>query len=326
MDIPSAWERSAQLILRQRWRLLLVLGATDRGKSTYCHYLSQQLLAAGASVALVDADVGQKDIGPPATITLGYPKVAPEKTLLSPAAWYFVGAVSPARHLLPVVLGSKLLVERARATYVIVNTTGFVQGVGRILQSYQIDALQPDAIIALEQRRELSALLTPYRHCRILRLAPSPQASSKTPQQRRDARQRAFQAYFAAAQDLVLPWQQLSIQRALLFTGTRFAHPDCLYATRTAEGPVAVAAATPGNFFPGASILPEGFERYLLCGVATRRGQGLGLAVLTALDYSRETMTLRTPVPPERLQVLQCGDLYIHPDGHEVEREVPRKW
>lgn len=325
MDIPATWERSVDLILRQRWRLLLILGAVDRGKSTYCHYLSQRLLATGASVALVDADVGQKDIGPPATITLGYPQVSPERVPLVPSAWYFVGAVTPARHLLPVVLGTRQMVERARATYIIVNTTGFVHGLGRILKSYKIDAVQPDAIVAIEQGRELSALLTPYRHYRILRLLPSRHAIAKTPQQRRDARQRAFQAYFAEAKEVVLPWQRLSIQRILLFTGTRIAQPECLYAARTAEGTAAVTARG-ANFFPEASILPEGFERYLLCGVATRRGHGVGLALLTALDYIRETVTMLTPVPVERLQVLQCGDLYIDPDGHEISQEVPRKW
>src|SRR5512139_1849639 len=68
LDIPAAWARSADTILRNRWRTILVLGATDRGKSTYCAVLGARLSHARRRVALVDADVGQKDVGPPATI------------------------------------------------------------------------------------------------------------------------------------------------------------------------------------------------------------------------------------------------------------------
>jgi polynucleotide 5'-hydroxyl-kinase GRC3/NOL9 len=323
IDIPEDWERSAALILQHRWRVILVLGAMDRGKSTYCRFVSRQLLVAGATVAFVDADVGQKDLGPPAALTLGYLDAAHPAAPLSPAAWYFVGATTPARHLLPVVLGTQRLVASARAAYVVINTTGFVHGVGRILKSYKIDAVRPDVIIALERGRELAALLTAYRHYRILRLPPSPRATEKSPQQRREARERAFGSYFAAGHDVVLPWRQLIIQGCVLLTGTRVAHDTFPYAARTSEGLIAVAEDGPISR-PGYTILPVGFERHLLCGVAGRREHGLGLAILTGLDFARETVALWTPVPVERIKILQFGDLYVHPDGRELGHDVPR--
>lgn len=323
LDVPEAWERSVALILQHRWRVILVLGAMDRGKSTYCRFLSRKLLAAGATVAFVDADVGQKDLGPPATLTLGYLDATHPEAPLSPAAWYFVGATTPARHLLPVVLGTQRLVHRARAAHVIINTTGFVHGVGRILKGYKIDAVQPDVIIALERGRELATLLTAYRHYRLLRLPPSPRATEKSPQQRREARERAFGSYFAAAHDVVLPWRHLIMQGCVLLTGTRVAHDTFCYAARTSEGLMAVAEG--GSLSrPGYTVLPVGFERQLLCGVAGQRGHGLGLAILKGLDFARETVMLWTPVPGERIKILQFGDLYVHPDGRELGHDVPR--
>lgn len=323
LDIPSSWDWSATQILHNSWRKILVIGATDRGKSTYCHFLSQRLLAAGNSVAIVDADVGQKDIGAPAAITLGYPQADLALTQIPPAAWYFVGAVSPVGHLLPAVIGTRQLVDVARAARVMINTTGFVQGLGRVLKTYKIDAVQPDVIVAIARGHELSALLKPHRYYRILQITPSPHAVTKTPQQRQANREKAFATYFATASQVSLPWQRFHVQRSLLFTGTQVQHDAFLYAERTTEGLLAVVA--PGTAYPpGSTVLPAGFEHNLLCGVANRRNHGLGLALLQHINFASETLTLLTPVAAERIRIIQCGALYVSPEGQELAQHVPR--
>lgn len=325
IDVPASWVRSATQIQHHRWRKILVLGATDRGKSTYCQYLSQTLLAAGDRVAVVDADVGQKDIGPPATITLGYPERGSALQQTRPAAWYFVGAVSLAGHLLPAVLGTQQMVDTARAPRIIVNTTGFVHGPGRALKGYKIEALRPDVIVAIARGHELSGVLKPYRDYRTLRIAPSPQAVQKTPWQRQGRREQLFAAYFAAPREITLPWQRLTLQRTLLFTGTRITQEGAPYAERTSEGIVAVGS--PGHpSHPRTYWLPEGFERSLLCGVADRHHRGVGLAILDRIDFAAETLTLHTPVPEAHIHVLQFGDIYIGLEGRELGQRQPRRF
>jgi polynucleotide 5'-hydroxyl-kinase GRC3/NOL9 len=325
MDIPASWAWSAAQIQRQRWRKILVLGAMDRGKSTYCQYLSQALLAAGERVAVVDADVGQKDIGPPAAITLGYPEPDHALQQIQPSAWYFVGAVSPVGHLLPTVLGTQQMVDAAQAPWVIINTTGFVEGIGRVLKGYKIEALQPDVIVAIARGHELSGLLQPYRHYRTLRLAPSPQAVRKTPPQRQARRERSFAAYFASPPAITLTWQHLALQRTLLFTGTRVTREGARYAERTSEGLIVVGQpAQPPH--ARIRVLPEGFERGLLCGVANRRHQGVGLAILHRIDFAAETLTLHTPVAPTEIHILQFGDIYINREGRELGQRDPRRF
>jgi polynucleotide 5'-hydroxyl-kinase GRC3/NOL9 len=282
IDIPATWERSAADIIRHRWRTVLIIGAVDRGKSTYCQFLSQRLLAAGFRVAVVDADVGQKNIGPPATITLGYPEAAQCLAEVQPAALYFVGAVSPVGHLLPMVVGTQQLVARARAPFVLVNTTGLVHGVGQILKSYKIEALRPQVIVALEQEHELQPLLTAYRNYRVWRLQPSTSARVKTSEERRLAREHAFQRYFQTAAEVALPAHTLLQRRPI----------------------------------------PSGFDRYLLCGVADRRNRGLGLALITRVDWPHKALTVLTPVPPEHIHILQGGDLYLSAAGGELGQSV----
>ena len=281
IDIPASWARSAAEIARRPWRRVLVIGAVDRGKSTYCRFLSQHLLAAGWRVAIVDADVGQKDIGPPAAITLGYPALAQPLSTVLPAAWYFVGAVSPVGHLLPMVVGTRQLVEAAQAACVIINTTGLVHGVGRVLKGYTIEAVQPHVIVAVEQAAELQPLLTAYRNYRILRLPPSPHAVAKTPEQRRLAREQAFQRYFQTASEVALPVKHLLFQRR---------------------------------------YVPRDEEPHVLCGVADRRNRGVGLAICLGRQAQPDTLTLLTPVPAVHIHIVQYGDLSLTRQGHELER------
>ncbi len=271
----------ARVLQQRRWRKILVLGETDRGKSTYCRYLCRQLLESGndEAVAYVDADVGQKDIGPPAAITLGYPRLDTPWAQIEPAGWYFVGNVTPVGQLLPAVLGTQRLVETAQSTRTVINTLGFVRSVGRILQTHLIEAVRPDVIIALAKGRELSALLKPYRYHRTLRLPPSPRAVPKTQSERQANRERAFRHYFRPAQSVELKLNDLVLQRALLFTGTRIQLPPFPYAERTDEGILVVAA--PGMPVPPhINAIPLGFERQLLCGLSNRRRQGIGLGIV----------------------------------------------
>jgi polynucleotide 5'-hydroxyl-kinase GRC3/NOL9 len=282
IDIPASWEWSAAEIAQHRWRKVLVLGDIDRGKSTYCRFLSHRLLAAGGRVALVDADVGQKDIGPPATITLGYPEAASALSAVPPVAWYFVGAVTPVGHLLPMVIGVRQLVDAAQAAFVLINTTGFMHGVGRVLKGYKIEAIQPDVIVALEQDAELQPFLKAYRNYRTLRIRASARTQMKTPEQRREARERAFWRYFQSATEATLLCRRLIFQRA---------------------------------------AVPGGVSKDLLCGVADRRNRGRGLALITGIDWQQDTIALRTPVPAEDIRILQAGDLYLTPEGCELGRK-----
>ncbi|MGE5771637.1 MAG: Clp1/GlmU family protein, partial [Hyphomicrobiales bacterium] len=73
LHVPPEWEAAASEIFERRLRTVLVIGDSAVGKSSFCRYLMGALLARQAEVAFVDADIGQSNLGPPATITLGYP-------------------------------------------------------------------------------------------------------------------------------------------------------------------------------------------------------------------------------------------------------------
>ena len=73
LHVPPEWEAAAAEIFERRLRTILIIGGSAVGKSSFCRYLAGALLARHAEVAFVDADIGQSNLGPPATVTLGYP-------------------------------------------------------------------------------------------------------------------------------------------------------------------------------------------------------------------------------------------------------------
>lgn len=319
MDVPQDWKRSAEAILENAWRKILIIGAVDRGKSTYVSFLSRRLVEEEHRVAIVDADVGQKDIGPPATITLGYPEPPFDLIAVKPAGFYFVGSVTPEGHLLPMVVGTARLAESARAvSFVIVNTTGLIHGLGRVLKSYKIEALRPEAVAAIQQDGEAESILKAHRNERIIRLEPALRVTPKTVEDRRRAREAAFRRYFQPASEITLKLGTVVFQRSLLFTGTPSEDDRCRYSERTSEGVISVAQRDTRR--PNQIHIREGFERNLLCGLADPRGDGLGLGIIRKIDFSEKGITLLTPVPAERIRVIQFGDLYLTPEGVELRR------
>jgi polynucleotide 5'-hydroxyl-kinase GRC3/NOL9 len=326
VDIPAEWKQCAERIREDRRRIVLVLGASDRGKSTWCDYLARHLSSSGLAVGFVDADIGQKDVGPPATVS--YSRVRGPGGLKEAglADFYFVGAITPVGHFLELVVGTRRMLERAEEPFVIIDTTGLIDGPGRVLKAAQIESVEPDAIVGIERGDELGVVLSPHRHRCQFRLAASRRAVRKSPGLRRKAREQAFGAALRGSRHLRLPIGELVWQRSPLFVGTPYRDPRFLHAERTAEGVVAVSRAPVPPRAADLKVLPAGFERDLLCAVADAQGRALGLALLQQIDYQRAELEILTPVARKEIAVVQLGSVYLSPEGGEQRGRIRRGW
>src|SRR5215218_10060673 len=146
--------------------MTLLIGGLDSGKSTLARRIARSGMEAGLRVGYLDADVGQSTVGPPTTVGLRLcrsPEDLDPEVLAQPHHVSFVGATSPQGHLLPLVVGTRLLLDRARtegADMVVVDTTGLVSGVyGQLLKFHKVGVLQPDVVVGLERGEELQPLL-----------------------------------------------------------------------------------------------------------------------------------------------------------------------
>lgn len=193
MDVPADWTAATETILG-RCRRVMVMGPPDAGKSSFCRALLGAAAAAGRSAAIIDADVGQKFVGPPAAITSAF--------AASPSALeslVFVGATDPVRGYSRVVLGITDLLALADAELSVVNTSGLLSGPGRRLKAAKIASVAPDLIVAVGRDRSLNQILSTHEHVPSLRVESSPLARRRNRSERRRARQEAFRRYFADA-------------------------------------------------------------------------------------------------------------------------------
>lgn len=229
LEILPEWQAAAQRFL-ETGGVALVLGAPDTGKSTLSRYLVHRARTAGRPVGLVDLDLGQSHLGPPAALGLGlFPPLAPGDDHLSPQGLYFIGQTSPLGALMEVAVGCRILADQAAShgiNHLVVNTSGFVQGPGALrLKKAQAELLQPGLILALQRERELEPLLRglggdakagrePPLHqddfensaWQILRLPVSSRVNRRDPETRRLYREERFRRYWQRAGEMRLPW------------------------------------------------------------------------------------------------------------------------
>lgn len=322
VHIPQDWWGAAETILAEQPRVILMLGAADVGKSTCSRFLVRQLVDAGRRVAVLDASVGIKSVGPPAAVTLAYAEETADFRDIKAHGFYFVGSTSPVGRLMPILVGTARLLRAADAPFVVIDTSGYITETGRVLKHYKIETVRPDLILALERRDELAAILAAHKTTPVLRLRAPRQARTMEAWERDHARMKAFGHYFEGAKRHEITLADLAVQRALIFTGKPVAVEGALYAEETAEGVVAVAD-TPLEAPGVVKTLKPGFERDLLCGVADERGECLGLAILESIDFAKRTVALMLPAPAEKIRILQLGDMYLSLDGRELGRVPP---
>lgn len=274
--VPDPWKR---LDLRALRGVLMVIGAPDVGKSTFARYLYERLLVEGKKVAFLDGDPGQSTLGPPTSITLGFPR--PGETFFPPHGEMrrrFVGSVTPSGHMLPMLVGVARLVQAAfefGADVVVYDTSGLIdpnQG-GTALKLAKIDMLRPDAVFAIQNESELESLLIPLRRSQRTHLVDvhaSPEVHPRDSSDRQANRAAQFSRYFHSAQPVEVDWTRLPIFPAPRFSLSRLVSFDDI----------------------------DGFM--------------LGLGIVQEIDRQRHTVKLLTPFNPlDRAQWITLGDISL---------------
>jgi polynucleotide 5'-kinase involved in rRNA processing len=185
----------------------MLVGGLDSGKTTLARRIARAGLDAGLLVGLLDADVGQSTIGPPATVGLRMCRSSSDLEADSVARadhLAFVGSTSPQGHLLPLVTGTRQLLDRAveaGADLVVVDTTGLVSGVyGQVLKFNKVGVLQPDMVIGLARGGELEPVLGVIRRfyaTEVVSVDVHPDVVPTSVEKRAQNREESMRRYFA---------------------------------------------------------------------------------------------------------------------------------
>ena len=324
-------------------RMTVVIGDVDVGKTTLVTALANGLLARGFRVGIVDADVGQSEIGPPTTIGLGRVVRSLERPRDAElVALRFVGATSAARDVLAAVVGTASLAERAHAfglERIVVDTSGLVRGdLGRRLKQAKIDRLGPDIVVALQREGECEPILRRYDHAtrpRVFRMDALAGTRQRTPDERRRHRERALAAHFAGSRRVTLDPGCVTFRSPALFAGAALPESALREAERVIETELVwgewridelvlisrtplVAFAREGlvQHFRARAIVSHALEEFedVLAGLDDTSLETLGLGVVRLLDFGAPALTLDTCVSAERIASVTIGrERYSHP-------------
>jgi len=308
--VGADWERAIEAI-HTAPGAVLVLGSPDCGKTTWVGEAARCLSRAGVlPLAILDADIGQSVIGPPASVALALLREPAGEGFslraLPTEGLIFVGAVSPVGHLLQLLVATARLAERAKrvgARTVLVDTTGLVTpGIGFQLKLRKIELLEPSHLVALQRGGELEALLSVVcgrPGLRLHRLAVTPKARVRTPAERAAYRESRFADYFKGAGRLSLPTERLRILRAPSGGGRLVGAPDV-------------------DVFTGAELRDSGIAPGLLLGLNTAADETVGLGLLEEIGADGRELRVRTPVTDaSAVRLVQLGSARLQPSGEE---------
>ncbi|MGC8785457.1 MAG: Clp1/GlmU family protein [Armatimonadota bacterium] len=342
----AEWEQALQTLAAQRARVM-VLGARDVGKTTFTALLTNRQLAHGIRVAVVDADVGQSEIGPPTTIGVGLVEVpVPTLHAVVPLAIYFVGSNTPRGRMLETVNGVRAMVAKAQdagAESIIVDTTGFVNGAAaRRLKCAKVEAVRPQFVVAIQRKDELEHLLRPLerRKLRLIRLPVPETVVLKSPEMRQQRRVMRFFRYFQDARLHTFALSDVACEGTWFNTGAPLEWNEIhflqetlrsrvFWAERTAEHLFVItdkvvderALVIVEETFRVAHVTTAGVHRFvkLLLGLLDAEGECLAIGILERIDFVNRTITVRTPLrDASSVVILRFGGLNVRPDGKEI--------
>jgi polynucleotide 5'-hydroxyl-kinase GRC3/NOL9 len=282
--------------------IVMMLGATDVGKTTTATRLAGAAVRAGVPAAVVDGDTGQSDLGPPAAVGWGPVHGAVRRMAGIPlAGLWFVGDTSPQRvyrHLVEGAIALTACARRQGAQIVIVDTTGWIEGAGAAAKLRKIRRLAPRHLVAIQRDREVEPILAHVpRDTVVHRLRPAPAVRRRSAQERRALREAQFGRYFDGSALFALDADDIALQRDTIYRG-RWIPPSRVLAE-----------------------VPPDALRYLLVGLADRRGTIMAMGTVADVDPAQRRIAVVAPsVPPSAVRFVQWGVLRVTPAGREAGR------
>jgi polynucleotide 5'-kinase involved in rRNA processing len=184
--------------------VVMLIGATETGKTTLAKLLVLDAIDAGRTVAYVDGDVASTVAGPPACVGLKYVESAADLDQdVPPTEMRFVGSTSPQGVVLPHVVAVASLVDiaRPRADLVILDTSSVVGGVvGQTLKYHLWEITQPTLGVALQRGEELEPIIGMLRRflsAKIATVQPPTDAPPPSPTERHERQSEAFRTALA---------------------------------------------------------------------------------------------------------------------------------
>ncbi|MFQ6064391.1 MAG: Clp1/GlmU family protein [Candidatus Bathyarchaeia archaeon] len=344
--IPSSWDDALKEIKAcGRPLTVMVMGEVDSGKTSFCTYLINHALKMKWKAAIIDADLGQSDVGPPST--MGFSRVTmPIKDLFEieeAEKAHFVGLTSPSQviyRVMEALVELKKDVESEDVDFLVINTDGWISGEEAVRYKVALaEKVKPDVVAGIQESHELVPILTALKETKTLAI-DSPSAIKKRSQEKRKVlRELGYKKYLKKAKIRSFPLNWVKVERVLVGTGTspqaeRVKEIEEILGTSPVyceENPTTVFVVLRRNSWideervrkiedgleKWVRVIRDGEEEGLLVGLHNENGVFLGIGILDGIDYRRRVMKVYTPVS-EKVSSIRVGQIKLDKDGREI--------
>jgi len=343
--IPVSWEKAAHEVLgREKPVTVMVVGGVDSGKSSFCTYLANRALKERRSVAIIDADLGQSDVGPPSSI--GYCRLT--KPVIDPfeigaESIFFIGVTSPSGAVSKVVDGITSMKEKALkpgVNVLIINTDGWIDGEDAVRYKVALTKqIKPNLLVGIQEQSELTFLLGALTETQNLVVESSPAVRKRDREERKLLRELGYKKYLKGARAESFPLRWVRVAGVAFGTGVPPSRErmksieDLLRASPLycEEMPSFVFIALDKDQWVDEElakdlelklskkvrVVREGDEEGLLVALHDVNENFLGIGVLEGIDYERRIARVCTPVR-EGVASLDLGRVKLDGKGREI--------
>ncbi len=343
--IPSQWDDIAQKILSLKKPVtVMVIGGVDSGKTSFCTFLANTAVTKKLRTAVIDADLGQSDVGPPSTVGFTF-VTEPVKDLFEIDAQdaVFVGSTSPSGSINKVIEGLIQLKKRvmeAGVDFLVINTDGWVEGEeAAAYKSRLADKISPSAIVGMQRENELTNILNALHDIKAL-VIDSPQLiQPRSREKRKILRELSYKKYLKSAKMQSLSFNWIKVKGSLLGAGgplprKRLDTLQSLLGTNpiySEESGAAIFAVLRKSkavteeqlkdaeeyFGKKVKVIRDGDEEGLLVGLKDEEDKFLGIGILQGVDYKRKLLKVYTPVS-EKVSILCFGQIKLNENCREI--------
>ena len=343
--VPSSWDDAAKEILSLKKPVtVMVIGGMDSGKTSFCTFLANEAVMKKWRTSVIDADLGQSDVGPPSTVGFNF-VTGPVKDLFDIDAQdaVFVGSTSPSGAINKVIEGLTQLKDRvmeAGVDFLVINTDGWVEGEEAAAYKVRLAVkVGPSAVVGMQRGNELTNILNALHGVKVF-VIDSPQLiQPRSREKRKLLRELSYKKYLKRAkmQSFSLSW--IKVKDSLFGAGGPLPHKRLetlmnllgtrpIYSEETVTAILVVLSKSKAvteehikdveeYFGKRVKVIREGDEEGLLVGLKDEEDNFLGIGILHGVDYKRRVLKIYTPVS-EKVSMLCFGQIKLDKNCREI--------
>ncbi|KXJ28151.1 Protein CLP1-like [Exaiptasia diaphana] len=290
---------------------VMVVGPTDVGKSTLCHLLLNYAVRMGRRPVYIDLDVGQGTIGVPGSmgaLLIERPADIEEGFSLQAPLVYCFGHTSPSNNeklynkisstLADVVFQRFEKNKKAMTSGFVINTCGWVTGLGYRILVHAAKELKVNVIVVLDQERLYNDL---KKQCsddvQIVHLPKSGGVVVRSKETRRNTRDDRVRSYFYGHQGNLYPHSfEVKLADVKIFKiGAPIVPDSCLpLGMEQSDNQTKLVSVVPSHDLKHCVLAVSAAESLEEDLVTTNV---VGFLVVNNIDLDRQVMVVLSPAP-----------------------------